>query len=549
MKTDRFTDIIRRKLESIRPEFTDNDWARMQSTLNDANLPQPNTPNVHQPFPGGLWSGQPWLLAAASISTVALIALGVWQRREINQLRQTIGQLQTPAIHQPVPTPSIAESKGEPHFDVAQSPKVLGVEPPGITSSANRNESQATRPDTVYITRYVATPSRSNPQTRPKEHLSHQWALSDDQQSATEMPTAPSIARRSANLPDNQPIESHDASSTSPAVVNNTYSESTTASKSAVRSVRQKGLQNRIAGTSAPKRSRKASLNPVGNDDVVNANSVSQSERSVAATQPSANYNLVTHRPLVLPKKNWTISLAQRARRMQPARPTVVTAESAQEPESQPVKSMATRFRVGASGEVASRLWSVGVYTELLVGKHLTVGVGLNEATYLNRFITEDDFNGRTQRDFRKEFGRGINAWGDILNIDTRQVRLQLPINLGYRIPLNQSLALLTSAGTFLNLTSAENVTFYCRPPQFPPMQPQPQSGFTEVEASRSQSVALINSLSLGAGIEWQRGHWALQATPVLTIPTQTDPKVKQIDLNWQQNVTAGLRARLMYQF
>ncbi len=84
MKTDRFSDIIRRKLESIRPEFTDKDWTRMQASLQQAMPPPPGSPTTGTPFSGGTWSGSSWLLAAATVSTVVLIAFSLWQRSEIN---------------------------------------------------------------------------------------------------------------------------------------------------------------------------------------------------------------------------------------------------------------------------------------------------------------------------------------------------------------------------------------------------------------------------------------------------------------------------------
>ena len=522
----------------------------MQSTLKDASLSQPSAPGTHHPFSGGVWSSQPWLLAAATISTVILVTFSIWQRREINQLRQTIGQLKTSPAHQSSPTSASAEVNESRRSDVAQAREATPSASGEAPTSANRNASQAVRPDTVYITRYVAPPSQATRGTRMEEHLTQRQPIGAEQKQVTEIPTlAPSIAHQSDNAARHPQTESYDASSTSP-VAKDTYSEPMLAEESNRSLTKQKRPISRNAGTSGIKQRRSSSSNSVPDEiEPATDKTVAQPALIVAANQPSVRYESVISRPLTLPKKNWSVSLAQRARRMQPAQPVLAAVEPTSAPASQPVKSMAARFRAGVSGEVASRLWSVGVYTELLVGKHLTVGVGLNEATYLNRFITEDDFNGRTQRDFRREFARGVNAWGEIINIDTRQVRFQVPVNLGYRIPLNQSLALLTSVGTYVNLTSAENVTYYCRQPLFPPMKPQLKGELTEVEASKSQPVALINSFSLGAGIEWQRSHWAVQATPVLTIPTQTDPRTRQTDLNWQQNVIVGMRARLLYQF
>ena len=232
---------------------------------------------------------------------------------------------------------------------------------------------------------------------------------------------------------------------------------------------------------------------------------------------------------------------------MRPARPTPVVEQPVEQtteksPESQPVNRVATRFRVGAGGEIESKLWRVGVFTEVLLGKHWTLGVGLNQATFTGTFINDFDFDARTRRDFRKEFARGIDPKRDILNIDASTTRLQIPLSVGYRIPLTKTLTLSPTAGTYLDVTSKEDITFYS--PIF-----SPQRGFDQIKYSAAQAVPLISTFALGTGLEWHRGHWVLQASPVLTIPLQADPKPMQPDPNWQKNTAVSLRARLLYQF
>lgn len=553
MKTDRFTDIIRRKLESIRPEFTDKDWARMHSTLKDANVSPPNLPNANGPFSGGIWSGQSWLLAAAAISTVVLVAFSIWQRREINNLRQTIGQLHSQPANPSALTPSNPGVAQQVRPDVAQS---SGVAPSKRTqetiTSANRNESQAVRPDTVYVTRYVAAPSRNKPDVDDKKRLSQQVETPLQQRYATEnRVSSPATTRQPITPTHNQQTELHDASSTPPSVAKNTTNESTVPNKLTKPSGQDKGSIDQNTSGRDTKGSAKSPLNPADNPKTIAvSNTPVQTDSPAAVNGISATYELASSLPFSMESRSWGAALAQRANRMQATQPvrSAPAAEQAKAPASQAQRA-GLRFRAGIGGEVASRLWSAGVFTEVLIGRHWTVGVGLSQATHLDKFITDDDFNNRTKRDFRKEFGRGIEPWRDILNIDTRQVRFQLPLSIGYRIPLTRTLTFLPAVGTYLNLTNAENVTYYCRPSQRPFMQPQPQRGFDEFSTSKTQPVDLINSLSLGAGIEWQRGHWVVQATPILTIPAQTGVQAMQPDLNSQKNTTLGLRARLLYQF
>ncbi|MVM37454.1 hypothetical protein GO730_07195 [Spirosoma sp. HMF3257] len=160
MKTDRFSDIIRRKLESIRPEFTEKDWTRMQATLQQAGPPQPGSAGTGHPFGGSVWSTHPWLMAAASVGTVALVSFSIWQRSEINQLRQTIGQLkQKPDSTQRAPIspelerPTLSQTGG-----ANRTAPMQGEQP---MSASAQTQGFSGKRDTVYITRYVNDPSHS----------------------------------------------------------------------------------------------------------------------------------------------------------------------------------------------------------------------------------------------------------------------------------------------------------------------------------------------------------------------------------------------------
>ncbi len=552
MKTDRFTDSIRRKLESIRPEFTEKDWANMQKSLHQANLSQPGSPPAGNPFSGGLWTAKSWLLAAASVSTVVLIAFSVWQRREITQLRQTLGQ-QNPQstrsampgkTNMPAPGPEV-DSPSLTHAHTEQ-PQPVG-ELPAV--SDNKTFSQP-RPDTVYIDRYVAVPSpvRTVPPEAERPAQRSDNPAEKVYAGTTRAPASANQPNKSDNLTHNQQTDTYGASSTLPTVDNNNPNSSITNTESAnTLPAKERKLLNSYA-EKRQKNGRKSSANSANDATKAVTRIIPvKAEQPAQVSEPSATYALAKSLPLTTLTINWTAKLAQQAKRMRPtlpAPPTEQPVEKAVEkaPDSQPINRMATRFRMGIGGEVASTLWRVGVFTEVLVGKHWAVGVGLNQATYNGRFINDFDFDARTRRDFRKEFARGIDPKRDILNIDASTTRLQIPLSLGYRIPLTKTLSLLPTVGTYLDLNSNEDVTFYC--PIF-----LPQRGFDEIKYSATRSVALINTFTLGAGLEWQRGHWVLQGSPVLTIPLQADPTPMQPDLNWQKNTAVSLRARLLYQF
>lgn len=560
MKTDRFSDIIRRKLESIRPEFSEKDWTRMQASL-QTGIPQPGTPSAGIPFTGSLWTAKPWLMAAATVSAVVLVGYGFWQHTEINHLRQTIGQLsrkakqQTTANQQP---PAVSGIDTVATTPLAESHSQAGREafPTSVTPQVIYQRER----DTVYITRYVSVPARSHavpPENERSTDPSNR--LMDQRYAATERRSeAITQPDQSDNLLNNPKTNAYGEPSTSSSVTNkNAANSSETGNRyldrrsKGRRSSGQYAYNQPTKGNYASPDQRTLPTNSAPttgwshDKGLINAVPASTESGVVdpAEAATSANYEPIDLPAIATPTINWAGQLAQRARRMRPARTTVVSGAVEQTaPENQPTERMAGRFRAGLGGDLASKVLSAGVFAEVLLGpkKNWSISVGLSQASYDGKFANDYDFDERMKRNFRKEFA--IDPRREIYNIDTRTTRIQVPVNIGYRVSLNQALALSPSVGTLLNLSSSEHATFFC--PAF-----IPKRGFDEFNSSTPRPVDLITSVVFGAGLEWQSRHWVFQGSPVLTLPLQTSPLPMQPGSNWQTEATVGLRARVLYQF
>lgn len=511
MKTDRFTDSIRRKLESIRPEFTEKDWTRMQATLRQASPPQPGASGTNQPSvvrPGQAMLGQPWLLAAAAVSTIVLVGVSLWQRNEIDHLRQTVQHLnQRPA-----------------------GPIQAG--PNEVATGMHRNDDLPIRADTVYVTRYVEVPARPRsaergpgnrdpaergPVVPPKSYAG-----------SSRMPSSENAPVQSINPVVSSQTKSDEEIATLP-ITNSSVTKSP--GQSATTTKTGQASKNRLDMPPANEADNPTGM--VGNAPVNAAAVVQAGETGRSFVQ----YEQLASRPLVPVTINWSAALNRRAKSLRPAR-ALPTTESAA-PESQPIERMATRFRLGVGTDLGTRFWSAGVVGEVLVGRHWTLGLGLGRATYMGGlFLTDDDFFRRTKLDFRRNYAPGLGPGRDILNIDTRMVQWQVPVSLGYRIPLNQTLTLLPTIGTSLNLSSTENVTYYAR---------EQMHGFSKAGFSADRPVSLANSLVFGTALAWQRGHWVVQGGPLVTIPTAGPSPQPEPD--WQSAVAVGMRLRVFYQF
>lgn len=539
----------------------------MQTTLRQANLPQPGSSITQQPFGGGAWTGSPWLLAAATMSTVVLIAFSIWQRTEINHLRDAVGQLKEQATTAQVAPASPDATR--PTVAKADSPRFgeqatkAAPTPESSAASGQKQEASGLR-DTVYVNRYVAVPTV--PRLAPtKEQSGQRMALPPQQPDALTSRSSASTepVRSQTNQINNSQTNTYGVTSTPLTSAPNSDDPSATV-KSGNSSVAATKSTNESVPVSNPVNSSVAqqwSNYPAGTNQVSGQSAARPTDKNpevaieqnrpvtdkpdAIAGQPADSRNVLTtnelaSRPVSTNSINWNALVAQRAKRMRTLRPSVAptVAEGKKAPASQPAERIVARNRVGLGSDFDAHTWSAGVYTELMLNKHWALGLGLSRATYLGGlFITADDFDNHTHRDFKQEFGRGLDPKldpkGDILNVDTRMVRLQVPLLLTYRVPLSRNLTLLPSVGTYLNLSSTEKITFYYR---------QLQRGFDQANLSASRPVDLLNTLSLSAGLEWQSRHWVLQGSPILTMPSQSD-------LGWQKGTTLGLRARLLYQF
>lgn len=538
MNADRFTDIIRRKLESIRPEFTDKDWVRMQSTLRQAGLPQPGPSLTGQASAErALWA-RPWLTAAASVSTVVLLAFGAYQRYEINHLRQTVRQLKAqtsarPMVHQPNTIQEPTTTVGE------QSPSVAHDRPidhPNPTNSINPERQSMGHTDTVYITRYVAVPS-------PKQDRSVQQPDASAGQYAQTSPSSLPEGIRERFLRPTNPSEEklRTPQPTTERPASAPHDQFTH---------RKRGPRGTIAQSLEPSsRTESANRSSTPTERLDQASDTRLTTGSSELTPPAetgqltANVDLLSGRPLRTQSIDWHQALLRRAKRIQPTRSTSNVAQASA---SQPVERIATQFRAGIGSDVSLHAWNVGAVGEIRMGRRWSFGLGLSRSTYLGgTFVDDIDYDNRTKRNFRRQFVHGLVTrpgpqpmpqWGpqpDILNITTRTTRLQIPLSVGYRIPLNSAFSLLPTVGTYVNLSSAEQVTFYYR---------ESQRGFDIASYNTDRPVDLINTLTLGTSVDWQRGHWAGQAGPLLTLPLKTDP-------DWQRNALLGMRVRVFYQF
>lgn len=289
-------------------------------------------------------------------------------------------------------------------------------------------------------------------------------------------------------------------------------------------------------------------VTPSGQLNSANASAGQQPPIAPSMTQ-------LANRPLQLSSLETSAGIARRVRRLRYLFPSVsapavaaapVTEASAAQPESKRV-STATTVRLGVSGETDGLRTGGGFYVETRIGTHWTLGVGLNRLSQSGgSYTTDEEFNESTRSDFRRDylppgFDPKLDPKFGITNINVTRQSWQLPLSVGYRIPLNHGFALTPTVGLALALSAKEQVTFT--------FQRGPRDFGSGAINARVLPVSWYNNASLSLAAEKSWGHFTVQAMPFLSFPTETMPN-RLISSPYRINATTGgVRLRLLYSF
>ena len=531
MRPDTFTELIRRKLESIRPDVTNRDWARMQSSLQQAGLSGPPGAPV-----AGVGSVPSWLLTVAGMGTAALLTVAIWQRAEINTLREKLTQQTT--------TQATATPPGE-------------TTQPNQTASAdqqlNAAERGPARPDTVYVTRYVpvepakrATLSEGANRPDPSGPVLQRNAVNsaslvtDDQAIAS----TPTIRPLTTDTPDGSPER---VGGTLPADGTPGNVPAITSPTGQLRSVAKGvGKSGRSSRTNAnapnqPKTGRgNASANQptalTGRDgEPFRTTETAATTEAVARPAESPEDQLLAldiTRSLLTRPVNWNARLARRFPRPIGLPPVVSQPENVA---SQSVAKAATTFRIGVSSDLRANYWNTGLVAETVLGGRWVLSAGLvRSGSLLGSFVTDDDYDYRTRRDFKREFAPNFDKKNEIYGIEVRSFRNQIPVSLAYRIPVGRSLSVLPSVGAYLDLSNDVRIAYSYRTPLRP--------GYETAYFQGKGPVSRLNAYTAGAALEWQQTHWVVQGGVLFARPLYSD-------LSGTAAPALGGRIRLLYQF
>lgn len=475
MKTNRFENTIRRKLESIEPDFQEQDWARMQNYM-QAQTP----PSFLQQY--GSWIGY---AAAASVTSV-MAYMYVNQLSQNNHLVQDMKNLQSQI-------------------------EVIRNQPARVAKT-----------DTVYVLQTTPDGQRLQATLQPQDHEQNQSQASVQHD------------LRQEGLVNTDP--SPDASAPEPEAAENAIGPTMPANEKAVYPPRKKPDESLAAvqafdnavptesGTTSGVPSNSAGGRTFGSEFRIAAINSPVEMQSGISLKRKMHYDLASKLTARQVQK------ALVANNMQIAKAPVngKKAEQVAQAESViPKLPLKTPYRFGAGYQIEGNGQGKTVLGEVIIKKKFSIAAGI---TWLKvkpaEFFTETVFREKARKDFKTTHPGEVPLIFQLYNIKIDQSVVQMPLTLAFRNTVKNDWAYYASMGTNIKLSSKETISYDCR---------GPKNEFFNQTFSKKGDVSPITSMNFAVGIEksWHpivvqaEGYWVNYFKPITPLRQGAGPGLK----------------------
>ncbi len=472
MKTNRFENTIRRKLESIEPDFQEQDWARMQ------NYMQTHTP------PSFLQQYGSWIGYAAAASVTSVMAyMYVNQLSQNDHLVQDVKNLQS----------QIELIRNQPQVAKTDTVYFLQTGPDGQSLKATL------RPRDL---------NHYQSQTAVRQDLGQEdLALSELEQKAVESDLAAS-AKYANELPEK--------SGESVAAAQPLREASPTGSNPT-------GGANFGAGQIPKAPVNMADSKTFDSDFRITAINSPIEIHSGISLKRKMHYELASK----LSARQIQKALVNN---MQIAKAPVSGKKGEQLAQAEsviPKLPLKTPYRFGAGYQIEGNGQGKTVLGEVIIRKKFSIAAGI---TWLKvkpaEFFTETIFREKARKDFKETHPGEVPLMFQLYNIKIDQSVVQMPLTLAFRNTVKDDWAYYASMGTNIRLSSKETISYDCR---------GPRNEFFNQSFSKKGDVSPITSMNFAVGIEksWHpivvqaEGYWVNYFKPITPLRHGAGPGLK----------------------
>jgi hypothetical protein len=514
MKTNRFDDILRRKLQSIEPPYHESDWERMQSFIESKHPPT-------------FWQryGQAVLYGSGVAVITGLLITNITQLDENKRLLTEIKTVSQ---------------------QVARQQKTIAIQ---------------RQIDTVFVTKYV-----DKTKIQPSIELNSETALGMSRVNGFDIGT---VARnvepnqsqfegfrkeeRRLNVAKAQNLEEHlnvgKVQNLANVGVSSFAGQGEPSGRLNVGKAANRGTIHSTNVGLNQSQTEQERLNVGMVQNLVNVGVTGLKQPNLANVEPiqsikervtgSESMNIEPLEPTEIVDLETDLADNVRNKKLKVRRPDeLVWPTDSKKVRPVQLAHLPFRLQLGLSGSLENRLTGGGLSAEVLMGKHWSLNVGIDAVKIAGtNFLSDEQFNKKSKQEFRDLYAPRIPPTADILNINSSLEIVRMPVFLSYRYPIRKDFDFIISAGSEFDLSVKENITFNFRPTR---------QEFDIENRNETRNVPFFNNLVGGLGVEKRWNRLVAQFVPYLgykTDKTPTSPNHEERDSRPQ----VGIRLRVMY--
>jgi hypothetical protein len=495
MKTERFEDQIRKKLESIEPEFRESDWA------NFTDYSSAKMVTSAKIFTGTIFK------IAASVAIVGTLFLSLAQFNNNNDLKEQIQNLtdqnekllnNQKQIEKYIQNNNILDEEKE----LANAKTNIEN---GLTIEGLNNEKLNLKSPENLVAKNYADIKIGNETELASENSAKSVEKSNKINNNSGLNTDNIVNNTIENKSNNESAD---------------LNEKKIFTKNSSKKVR-KGDSNQpnIVAENNQFTSKNNGANRLKNSNMANKNSIESGlennnlavNNSNLVENSKMNLNYLTSKGLIIDS---TRNLRKALKKSDFAYYKIPEKKKA-------YFTLADAYlRAGVNGSISRGTTNYGLVGELFLDQRISISSGYyNMKHKAEAFITTYSYQKAKHYDFKDRYKEKIMPSKEILNIKEKTDLVVVPVHLNYSHPISNSFKLVGTIGTELDINGISKVDYnFSGPMNIGPFPPQPQPIITGGPAFESGSfnskidTKLFNNVYLGIGAEKQFGKFAIQA-------------------------------------
>lgn len=549
MKTDKFEKTIRRKLESITPEFHEDDWTKMQNYMH-AHTP----PTFWQQYSS--WLG--YAAAAAVTSVMAFLYVNQLSQNnvlltDVKTLKKQIEVIKnTPTVIQKTDTVYLVQQQaadqkenGLPYRDAQRFVPIQETDQESLAdveSSENSTGENVTtlvpKPETNSS---VVENGSDQPLIRNRDIIASNNKPVNDR-SAVEAIKSSDI-KSSDDIKKDFTDKNNERGSLA---VNSKNNGRTNQDNSGIGNIGNTGAGNVTSGTGSGSK-----YNGTGNNvalfktldekfDAIDVQSPVQ-ENNVQALSRRMNYSLARR---ISPSRVKSVLLASNENSAKLPVSGKSAASTKKAERTIPRLNLKVPYRFGFAQQWEGKNQVRTAVAEVIVAKHFSISTGFSWLKIRSKdFHSEKSYRENTKKDFRNDYKPQLMPFEEIANINIKPSVAQIPLTVAYRNDLKKGFAFFVGAGTNFTVSQKQDITFDCYRDFKNPWNPKPIviREIRRDQVTEKMNLNLVNSLNFSAGIEKSWHPVVLQAEAYLY--TYFSPLSPQASKSGP-----GLKIKVLYQ-